>query len=74
MHPLDGVVVCAGSLCPSACLPCDCYLDSRKGLHVDPPPPIKKCLKNSWNKTPTPITFIGAVKDVHEAKVRDGVA
>jgi hypothetical protein len=27
-----------------------------------------------WNKTPTPITFIGAAKHVHEAKVRDGVA
>jgi len=63
MHPLDGVVVCGGSLCPSPCPPCDCHLDSRKGLHVDPPP-IQKCLKNSWNKTSTPITFIGAVKHV----------
>jgi len=25
---------------------------------------IPECLKNRWNKTPTPITFIGAVKHV----------
>jgi hypothetical protein len=37
-------------------------------------PPIKKCLKNSWNKTPTQITFIGTMKHVHEATVCDGVA
>jgi hypothetical protein len=41
---------------------------------------IPEYLKNRWNKTPTPITFIGAVNmyqaisQTNEAKVCDGVA